>query len=157
MSDDIEHLKTHKIKPRRENGRVHLPTLGGKPLLSEDVDEAFGGTGEAPAAGAGHVDIEAVRDRIVDALKQIYDPEIPVNLYDLGLIYGFEVDPEGRVELEMTLTAPACPVAGMLVQDVATRVGRVEGVSQAHVKLVWEPPWTQDRMTEEARLELGLL
>lgn len=154
--DDIERLKIHKIKDRHDS-RLHLPQLGpsGAPMSApaEDVDEAFGGSGETPGAP---VEVGEVRERIVAALKTVFDPEIPVNVYDLGLIYGFEVTPEGRVELEMTLTAPACPVAGALVQEVADKVGAVEGVSRSHVQLTWDPPWTKDRMTEEAMLELGL-
>lgn len=154
--DDIERLKIHKIRDRHDS-RMHLPQMGptGLPVSApaEDVDEAFGGSGESPT---GPVDVEAVRERVVAALKTVFDPEIPVNVYDLGLIYGFEVDPEGKVELEMTLTAPACPVAGALVQEVADKVGAVDGVSQSHVQLTWDPPWTKERMTEEAMLELGL-
>lgn len=154
--DDIERLKIHKIRDRHDR-RVHLPQMGpqGQPVsaVPEDVDEAYGGSGEAPA---DPVDVDAVRERIVAALKTVYDPEIPVNVYDLGLIYGFDVSPEGQVEVEMTLTAPACPVAGALVQEVADKVGAVDGVARSHVQLTWDPPWTKDRMTEEAMLELGL-
>lgn len=154
--DDIEGLKVHKIQSRRDS-RLHLPQMGptGLPVSppAEDVDEAYGGSGRAPDAP---VDVETTRERIVAALKTVFDPEIPVNVYDLGLIYGFEVQPDGKVEVEMTLTAPACPVAGALVQEVADKVGAVDGVSQSHVQLTWDPPWTKDRMTEEAMLELGL-
>jgi FeS assembly SUF system protein len=152
MSDDIEHLKVHKIVERDVEGRVGL-TVYGQPARREMVTEAFGG-GEA--AGS-EVDHETLRTRIVDALKTIYDPEIPVNVYDLGLIYGFTIDDAANVELTMTLTAPGCPVAGMIVNEVAKRVGEVEGVRTSHVKLTWDPPWTKERMSEEALLELGLL
>ena len=116
-------------------------------------EEAYGGSEERIAA----VDEDVLRPAVEAALKTVYDPEIPLNIYDLGLIYGFEIDAEGNVEISMTLTAPGCPVAGMLVQQVAYAVGAVEGVARSHVTLTWDPPWTQDRMTEEARLELGLL
>ena len=96
-------------------------------------------------------------EAVIEALKTVYDPEIPVNIYELGLIYGVEVDAEGRAEIRMTLTAPACPVAGALVEEVAEKAGRVEGVSTSHVELVWDPPWTPDNMTEAAKLELGML
>ncbi len=152
MSDDIEDLKVHKIIQRDVEGRVGL-TVYGQPAKSELVTEAFGGN----EAAAPNVDRTELRERIVDALKTIYDPEIPVNVYDLGLIYGFDIDDAGDVELAMTLTAPGCPVAGMIVEEVARRVGEVEGVRRAHVKLTWDPPWTKDRMSEEAMLELGLL
>jgi FeS assembly SUF system protein len=146
-SDDIEKLKVNKIE---EQPRL-LPTIphGDGP----DVNEAYGGSGAAPE---GPVDKSALHAAIIVALKQVYDPEIPVNIYDLGLIYGFEIDDEANVEISMTLTAPACPVAGMLVQEVAEKVGDVEGVNTSHVSLTWDPPWTKDRMTEEAMLELGL-
>jgi len=103
------------------------------------------------------VDDETLRERIVAALKEVHDPEIPLNIYDLGLIYGFEIGEDRHVEIEMTLTAPGCPVAGMLVEQVAQKVGDVPGVSSSHVELTWDPPWTMDRMSDEARLELGLL
>jgi FeS assembly SUF system protein len=133
--------------------RRKLPVVSGEPE-QPDVSEW---TAEGGAAPAGPVDQEAMRERVLGVLKDIHDPEIPVNIYDLGLIYGFEVDEAGSVEIKMTLTAPACPVAGWLVKEVAERVGAVEGVSRSHVSLVWDPPWTMERMSEEAQLELGLL
>ncbi len=99
---------------------------------------------------------ESLKDAVIETLKTIYDPEIPVNIYDLGLIYRCEVDDEGRVELDMTLTAPGCPVAQSFPGIVENRVREVEGVSDAHVELVWDPPWTRDRMTEVAQVELGM-
>jgi FeS assembly SUF system protein len=150
MSDDIESLKRLKIEPRRD--RVHLPQIGAP--QADPIDEAYGGTGRRPD---GPIDKEALRTAIVDALKLVFDPEIPVNVYDLGLIYGFEIDDDANVAIEMTLTAPACPVAGMLVNEVAKRVGDVPGVNTSRVKLTWDPPWTKDRMSEDALLELGLL
>jgi FeS assembly SUF system protein len=153
MKNGIEHLKKYKIdRATAPPGRRGLPIIHESPPEAE-VREAYGGCGE----DVGAIDVAGVRERIIEALKHIYDPEIPVNVYDLGLIYGFELSADGEVELAMTLTAPACPVAGMLVQEVARRVGEVAGVSRAHVSLTWDPPWTQDRMSEEARLELGLL
>ena len=97
-----------------------------------------------------------LRERIVEALKQVYDPEIPVNIYDLGLIYRLDVGDEGAVTIGMTLTTPGCPVAGTFPGMVEYEVEKVEGVRSAEVELVWEPPWTQERMTEAAKLELGL-
>jgi FeS assembly SUF system protein len=99
----------------------------------------------------------ALTERVLAALKTVRDPEIPVNLIDLGLIYELIVKRDGTVYVEMTLTTPACPVAGALPDQVKDAVGSVEGVTDARVKLTWTPPWTQDRMSEEARLELGLL
>jgi FeS assembly SUF system protein len=98
-----------------------------------------------------------LRDRIVQGLRTVYDPEIPLNIYDLGLIYGIDVSPEGDVAVRMTLTAPACPAAGPLVQEVHDRVRMTLGVRRAKTELVWDPPWTQERLSLEAQLELGLL
>ena len=94
-------------------------------------------------------------DRIVAALREVYDPEIPVNIYDLGLIYRIDCDSMGVVEIDMTLTAPGCPVAQTFPGTVEAAVQNVEGVATAEVDLIWEPPWTPDRMSEAAKLELG--
>lgn len=154
MGDDIERLKIHKIAPRSTSDHVFLPQAGSHTAPAESVSEAYGGTGEAPTTP---IDSKAVEAAVIDALQTIYDPEIPVNIYELGLIYGVEVNEEGRTEVRMTLTAPACPVAGALVEEVAEKTGRVEGVSTSHVELVWDPPWTPERMTEAAKLELGMI
>jgi FeS assembly SUF system protein len=95
-------------------------------------------------------------EAVVDALKEIYDPEIPVNIYELGLIYGIEVD-EGHVKVNMTLTTPNCPVAESMPMEVEMRVGAVPGVGVAEVNLVWDPPWDSAKMSDEAKLELGML
>lgn len=99
----------------------------------------------------------ALEERVLEALKTVRDPEIPVNLVDLGLIYDLVIGRDGTVYIEMTLTTPACPVAGALPGEVERAVSAVDGVGEVRVKLVWTPPWTRDRMSEEARLELGLL
>jgi FeS assembly SUF system protein len=99
---------------------------------------------------------DATRGRVIAALRQIHDPEIPINIYDLGLVYGLDIDAAGRVDIRMTLTAPGCPVAQTFPHQVETAVAAVAGVSEAHVELVWEPPWGTDRLSEAARLELGL-
>jgi FeS assembly SUF system protein len=106
------------------------------------------------AGATGDDDLEA---RIVGALRTVRDPEIPVNIYDLGLIYDLDIAADGQVGIRMTLTAPACPVAGTMPGMVEEAVRGVEGVSGATVELVWDPPWSAERMSEEARLELGLL
>lgn len=98
-----------------------------------------------------------LRENVTAVLRTIYDPEISANILDLGLIYALDIDSEGNVDIEMTLTAPACPVAGTFPGVVESRVGEVPGVKSVHVQLVWEPPWTLDSMSEEAKLELGLL
>lgn len=93
---------------------------------------------------------------VVDALKSCYDPEIPVNIYELGLIYGIKVDDLGNVDIEMTLTSPACPVAGSLPPEVEMRVKGIQGVKSCAVKVVWDPPWGMHLMSEEAKLQLNL-
>lgn len=154
MSDDIERLKIHKIQPRTTSDHVFLPVSEPHHPPTEPITEALGGSGDKPAAP---IDPPIVQAAIIEALATIYDPEIPVNIYDLGLIYGVEVDADGRAEIRMTLTAPACPVAGAIVEEVAEKSGRVEGVSTSHVELVWDPPWTPELMTEAAKLELGMI
>ncbi len=94
---------------------------------------------------------------IVRALKSVYDPEIPVNVYDLGLIYEIEVKDKGVVDITMTLTAPNCPMADILLNDVETYVSELEGVEKVNINLTFDPPWDKDLLSEEARLELGLL
>ena len=101
-------------------------------------------------------EILKVEKDIVLTLKNIYDPEIPVNIYDLGLIYNIDYDPSGEVTIQMTLTAPNCPVADQLVEDVNMQVGKVEDVKKVNVILVFEPAWDKSMMSEEALLELGL-
>lgn len=96
-------------------------------------------------------------EAVVAALKEIFDPEIPVNIYDLGLIYGVEVSPDADVVITMTLTTPHCPVAESMPGEVELRAASVPGVRDAEVNLVWDPPWGPDRMSDEARLELGML
>ncbi len=112
---------------------------------------------EGAETSAAPADASMLEARIYDATAQVYDPEIPVNIYELGLIYNVEIDAGGNVAIEMTLTSPACPVAGSLPGEVETRVREVDGVSEVKVELVWDPPWTPDRMTEAARLELGFM
>ena len=94
--------------------------------------------------------------RVIEVLRTVYDPELPVNIYDLGLIYGIDIDEERAVHIRMTLTAPACPAAETLPGQVEQRVAATPGVNGATVELVWDPPFTRDMISEEARLELGL-
>ena len=96
-----------------------------------------------------------IEERIVDVLKTVYDPEIPVNIYDLGLIYKIEVNDEGNVDIDMTFTAPSCPAADFILEDVRQKVDTIEGVKTSNVNLVFEPEWDQSMMTEEAPVELG--
>ena len=108
--------------------------------------------GENPTEPGG-----ALYESVVDALREIFDPEIPVNIYDLGLIYGVDVSPEADVVVTMTLTTPHCPVAESMPAEVELRVSSVRGVRDAEVNLVWDPPWDPAKMSDEARLELGML
>ena len=108
--------------------------------------------GDNPTAPGG-----ALYESVVDALREIFDPEIPVNIYDLGLIYGVDVSPEADVMVTMTLTTPHCPVAESMPAEVELRVSSVPGVRDAEVNLVWDPPWDPAKMSDEARLELGML
>jgi FeS assembly SUF system protein len=106
----------------------------------------------------GPQDAEKLQQRAVEVLKEIYDPELPVNIYDLGLIYEVTANTDGMVDVHMTLTTPACPVAQTFPGTVETRLMQeVEGITSAHVELVWDPPWTPERLTDEVKLELGLL
>ena len=93
---------------------------------------------------------------IIDEIKKIYDPEIPVNIYELGLIYNLEVDEKNNVKVDMTLTSPNCPVAESLPNQVKENIKKIEGVNDVDLQLVWEPPWTKDRMSESAKVELNL-
>ena len=94
--------------------------------------------------------------RIIEVLQTDFDPEIPVNIYDLGLIYKIDLDMEGHLDIDMTFTAPSCPAADFIIEDVRTKVSAVQGVTSAEVNLVFEPEWDKSMMTEEARVELGL-
>lgn len=98
-----------------------------------------------------------LKEKIEEALQNVYDPEIPVSIVELGLVYEINIKEEGNVEIVMTLTAPACPVAGEIVFDVQSKVEAIEGVNDAHIQLTFDPPWHRDMMSEEAKLELGFL
>ena len=118
---------------------VRPPAAEGEPLIPESSTE--------------HPRYEEV----VEALRSVYDPEIPVNIYDLGLIYSIRIDGENAVDVDMTLTAPGCPVAGEMPGWVADAIEPLPGIKQVDVRLVWEPPWGMERLSDEARLELGFM
>jgi FeS assembly SUF system protein len=99
---------------------------------------------------------EKLKEEIVEAIKTVFDPEIPVNIYELGLIYNIDIKKDKTVDITMTLTSPFCPVAGSLPKEVAARASEVEGVTDANVELVFEPPWSLDLMSEEAKFKLNL-
>ena len=151
-----------------------LPVLPSADSKVEQLRKAEAAAPTTPLAGAAkHCDTtlvsrfadatktpkqKAIEEKVVSALRNVYDPEIPVNIYDLGLIYAIEVDRETcKVHVKMTLTAPGCPVAGELVAQVEGRAESVEEVPSATVELVWDPPWSREMMSEAARLELGML
>jgi FeS assembly SUF system protein len=120
--------------------------------------------GEAPQEYQAHAGAKlppgqepAGQAAVIAALQEIYDPEIPVNIYELGLIYDLEITENGDVKVEMSLTAPGCPVAGEMPGQVAEKVASVPGCGEVEVSLVWDPPWTPDRMSEDARLALGFV
>ena len=110
---------------------------------------------DAPAPSSPAVD--ALGERVIEALRTVYDPEIPVNIFELGLIYKVDIDDDHHVHIDMTLTSPACPVAGTLPEEVKDKVAAIEGVQGASVEVVWDPPWHPGMMTEEAQLELGMI
>lgn len=105
----------------------------------------------------GNADPGAIRERVIEVLSTIHDPEIPVNIYELGLVYDVDVSADGDVTVTMTLTTPNCPVAESMPSEVEYRVGTVAGVRDVEINLVWDPPWTPERMSEAAKLELGFL
>ena len=109
----------------------------------------------APAAGEDAPARERIEADVVATLKTVYDPEIPVDIYELGLVYGIDVDDGNRVAIRMTLTSPMCPVAGTLPPEVEAKVAQVPGVESSTVEVVWDPPWNPGMMSEAARLELG--
>jgi FeS assembly SUF system protein len=98
-----------------------------------------------------------LKDKIEEVLRTVHDPEIPVNIMELGLVYEIKINEGGKVKITMTLTAPACPVAGDIIMEVESKVRAIEGVTDVHVHLTFDPPWNRDMMTEEAKLELGFL
>lgn len=125
------------------------------PMYAELAAAQTSHVNRPPAEGrAAHVAV--LEGRVVEALREIYDPEIPINLYDLGLIYDIEIAPDNAVKIKMTLTAPGCPVAGTLPGEVERRIENIDEVKSATVEIVWDPPWCREMMSEVARLELGM-
>ncbi|HUT51427.1 MAG TPA: DUF59 domain-containing protein [Alphaproteobacteria bacterium] len=122
------------------------------PAPSGGVEEFKATRGEPLSEGTP----VASEELLIDALRTVYDPEIPVNIYDLGLIYVCDIDPRGNVTVEMSLTAPGCPVAGQMPEWVADAVSGVPGTGEVSVTITWDPPWTMDRMTEDAKMALGM-
>ena len=152
----IEEVESVEAPPkaRVEDVETAPETMGEKLERKRDYLEGFLAAKPA-AADPGAVGGD-LYEAVINALKDIYDPEIPVNIYDLGLIYNVEID-EGHVMVTMTLTTPHCPVAESMPGEVELRVGAVPGVATAEVNLVWDPPWDPQKMSDEAKLELGML
>ncbi|MVZ98612.1 DUF59 domain-containing protein [Sphingorhabdus sp. IMCC26285] len=152
MSDDgirIEEVGSVEKPPK---ARVESPSQ----TLDRKKDYLEGFLAQKPAAPAAGEPDGVLYEAVIAALKEIYDPEIPVNIYDLGLIYNVEIN-NGHALVSMTLTTPHCPVAESMPGEVELRVGAVPGIGDAEVNLVWEPAWSPANMTDEARLELGML
>ncbi len=122
-----------------------------------DLDRATEFLSADPADTVLQPAVDALGERVIEALRTVYDPEIPVNIFELGLVYKVDIDDDQKVRIEMTLTSPACPVAGTLPDEVKDKVEAVEGVRGATVEVVWDPPWHPGMMTEEAQLELGMI
>lgn len=150
-SNERKAISLSQVNPKIEELRRTVPAPAAAPtspnqtLISRALDTSMS------------EDQKIVRERVIETLQTIYDPELPVNLYDLGLIYEIAVDADFNVKIQMTLTAPACPVAGTLPGQVERRIAEVPGVESSKVELVWSPPWDKSRMSESALLELGLL
>jgi FeS assembly SUF system protein len=148
----VEEVESVETPPR---GRVDEESASEKLERKRDYLEGF--LARKPETASEVEPGGALYESVVEALKDIFDPEIPVNIYDLGLIYGVEVSPDGDAAVTMTLTTPHCPVAESMPGEVELRVGSVPGVRDAEVNLVWDPPWDPSKMSDEARLELGML
>ena len=153
MSDQIRIEEVDSVAPPPKARVEDVESPAEKLERKKDYLEGFLAQKPAPVAAEGD---EALQEAVIAALKEMYDPEIPVNIYDLGLIYGVEIN-GGHALVTMTLTTPHCPVAESMPGEVELRVGSVPGIGDAEVALVWDPPWGPDKMTDEARLELGML
>ena len=121
------------------------------------LDGALNATDTTPESDSGGIKERLLEQKIIETLCTIYDPEIPVDIYELGLIYAIKITPQSEVEILMTLTSPACPVAGTLPIEVENKIAAIPGVKDVDVEIVWEPPYTMEMMSEAARLQLGLL
>ena len=165
MSDEIHEEADKRFDVEEVDGVTPPPRARVEDVTDETASEKFerkkdyleGFLAQQPATASPGEPGGDLYERVIDALGEIYDPEIPVNIYDLGLIYAVDVTDEGDVAITMTLTTPHCPVAESMPGEVAMRCCAVPGVRDAEVNLVWDPPWGPNLMSDEARLELGML
>jgi len=151
----MSNFETEEVESVDAPPKARVDTLADTSERKRDYLEGF--LAQKPQADAPGAPGGALYEAVVDALKDIYDPEIPVNIYDLGLIYGVEVTDAGQAIVSMTLTTPNCPVAESMPMEVEMRVAAVPGIAFADVNLVWDPPWDPGKMSDEARLEMGML
>ncbi len=149
----VEQVDSVAVPPRAKVDDAETPAA----KLERKRDYLDGFLQQKPQGLAGNEPGGELYEAVIAALKDIFDPEIPVNIYDLGLIYGVEIDSEGAAVVTMTLTTPHCPVAESMPGEVELRVSAVPGVRDCEVNLVWDPPWDPAKMSDEARLELGML
>ncbi|VXC68069.1 SUF system Fe-S cluster assembly protein [Sphingomonas sp. 8AM] len=154
MSDSVRSETVEAVdKPPRAQVSDAVDTGG----VERQRDYLSGFLAQKPTGEAANEPGGALYEAVIDALKDIFDPEIPVNIYDLGLIYGVDVTEDGHAAVTMTLTTPHCPVAESMPGEVEMRVAAVPGIAFADVNLVWDPPWDPQKMSDDARLELGML
>ena len=138
------------------NDAERIIPLEDAPAPSESVAQGFSPANDGSAFTRDPLNTLKFQPLIVEALSKVFDPEIPVNIYELGLVYDIDVDADANVQIRMTLTAPACPAAQTIPVDVERRVREIAGVNDVKVAVVWDPPWTRDRMSEAAKLTLGM-
>jgi FeS assembly SUF system protein len=146
-----------KVRVQDMEAQPEAPKETARETMERKRDYLDGFLAQEPSVPATGEPGGNIYDAVIVALKEIYDPEIPVNIYELGLIYGVEVEDNGHVLVTMTLTTPHCPVAESMPAEVELRVSAVPGVRDAEVSLIWDPPWDPQKMSDEAKLELGML
>lgn len=134
-----------------------MPMRNSKPFNQKQLDAPVAAESPPAEQPARATDAGEIERAIIEVLRTVYDPEIPVNIYEMGLVYDIDVDETGRVLVQMTLTSPGCPVAGSLIPEIEQKIAVVPGVTDVFVELVWDPPWDPSRMSEAAKLRLGLL
>ena len=135
-----------------------MPTDSNKPISPVASADAQTPNDASPTGSpVDQIKAQVIEAQVIEVLKTVFDPEIPVNIYELGLVYNIDVQPDSRVDIKMTLTSPACPVAGTLPPEVETKIKAIQGVTAAKVEVVWDPPWDADKMDDAAKLKLGML